>query len=65
VPTRQGAGILVSSHHLDELARIADRITVLHAGRRVGSLDPMGVDLEKRFFDRVYEADMASRGAVT
>jgi ABC-2 type transport system ATP-binding protein len=62
---RQGAGILVSSHHLDELARIADRITVLHAGRRVGSLDPTGVDLEKRFFDLVYEADMASRGAVT
>lgn len=61
---RQGAGILVSSHHLDELARIADRITVLHAGRRVGSLDPTGVDLEKRFFDLVYEADMSSWGAV-
>lgn len=57
-----GAGVLVSSHHLDELARIADRITVLHAGRHVGSLDPGGLDLEKRFFDLVYEADMARRG---
>lgn len=57
-----GAGVLISSHHLDELARIADRITVLHAGRRVGRLEPGGVDLEKRFFDLVYEADMARTG---
>ena len=55
------AAILISSHHLDELARIADRITVLHRGRRVGSLDPSGVDLERRFFEIVYEADLASR----
>ena len=53
------AAILVSSHHFDELARIADRITVLHRGRHVGNLDPNGVDLEKRFFDLVYEADLA------
>lgn len=57
-----GAGVLVSSHHLDELARVATRITVLHAGRRVGGLQPGGVDLEKRFFDLVYEADLARRG---
>ena len=57
-----GAGVLVSSHHLDELARIADRITVLHAGRRVGDLDPRGANLEKRFFELVYEADLAWRG---
>lgn len=57
----RGSGILVSSHHLDELARIAGRITVLHAGRIVGSLDPGGVDLERRFFDLVYEADVALR----
>jgi len=62
---RRGAAILVSSHHLDELARIADRISVLHAGRHIGSLDPTGVDLEKRFFDLVYEEDIASRGTVT
>jgi ABC-2 type transport system ATP-binding protein len=58
---KQGAAILVSSHHLDELARIADRITVLHRGRQIGTLDPEGIDLEKRFFDLVYEADLTSR----
>lgn len=55
---RDGAAILVSSHHLDEVARIAHRITVLHRGRRVGSLDPNGTDLERRFFDLVYQADL-------
>lgn len=59
---REGAGVLVSSHHLDQLARIANRITVLHSGRRVGGLEPGGADLEKRFFDLVYEADLASGG---
>lgn len=52
-----GVGILVSSHHLDEVARIADRITVMHRGRVVGVLDPDGVDLERRFFDMVYAAE--------
>lgn len=55
----RGAAVLVSSHHLDELARVADRITVLHRGRQVGALDPDGVELEKRFFDLVYAADLA------
>lgn len=54
-----GAAVLVSSHHLDELARMADRITVLHRGRQVGSLDPTGPDLERRFFEMVYDADRA------
>ncbi|MFS0698661.1 ABC transporter ATP-binding protein [Cellulomonas sp. 179-A 4D5 NHS] len=49
-----GAGILVSSHHLDEVARTADRITVIHRGRAVGTLDPDGVDLERQFFAMVY-----------
>ena len=52
-----GCGVLVSSHHLDEVARIADRITVLHRGRVVGELDPGGLDLEHRFFDMVYAAE--------
>src|SRR5699024_10766403 len=30
-----GAGVLVSSHHLDEVARIADRIQVINHGRIV------------------------------
>ena len=52
-----GVGVLVSSHHLDEVARIADRITVMHRGRVIGNLDAGGVDLEHRFFDMVYTAE--------
>lgn len=54
----RGAAILVSSHHLDEVARIADRISVLHRGRIIGTLQPGAVDLERRFFDLVLESDM-------
>lgn len=54
----RGASILVSSHHLDELARVAHRITVLHRGRVVGSLDPTGLDLERRFFEIVHDEDV-------
>ncbi len=54
-----GAGVLVSSHHLDEVARIAHRISVVHAGRVVGTLDPGGVDLEHRFFEMVRAYDAA------
>lgn len=52
-----GAGVLVSSHHLDEVARTADRITVIHRGRAIGSLPPRGVDLERQFFAMVYAAE--------
>lgn len=52
-----GAAILVSSHHLDEVARIADRITVLNAGRVIGALDPEIADLEQAFFQRVLADD--------
>ncbi|MDP3950699.1 ABC transporter ATP-binding protein [Microbacterium sp.] len=54
-----GAAILISSHHLDEMARIADTITVMHAGRIVGMLPPNGADIERQFFDMVYAADEA------
>jgi ABC-2 type transport system ATP-binding protein len=53
----RGAGVLVSSHHLDEVSRIAGRITVIHAGRVVGTLTPGQVDLERRFFEVVREWD--------
>lgn len=53
----EGAAILVSSHHLDEVARIADRITLLNAGRVIGSLDPSAGDLERTFFDRILTDD--------
>ena len=45
-----GCAVLVSSHHLDEVARVADRIAVVHAGRVIGSLQPADADLERRFF---------------
>ena len=59
----EGAAVLVSSHHLDEMARIADRITVLHRGVVVGSLPPGGTDLERAFFDMVYAAEDAADAA--
>jgi ABC-2 type transport system ATP-binding protein len=58
-----GAGILVSSHHLDEVARVAHRITVINDGRVIGALDPGGMDLERAFFTLVHAdaADTAAR----
>jgi len=54
----EGAAVLVSSHHLDQLARVAHRITMLHRGRVVGSLDPLGTDIESQFFETVYRVDV-------
>jgi len=58
-----GAAVLLSSHHLDELARVADRITVLHGGRVVGTLPPDGTDLERQLFAMVLAADGDDPGA--
>jgi ABC-2 type transport system ATP-binding protein len=55
--SERGAAVLVSSHHLDEVARMADRIVVLHGGRMLGELDPVGQDIEHEFFERVLQAD--------
>ena len=52
-----GAGILVSSHHLDEVARVADRITVINRGTVVGVLDPAGAEIERAFFAVVHADD--------
>lgn len=52
-----GAAVLVSSHHFDEVARVADRVSVVHSGRVVGELDPAGHDLERTFFAMVQKAD--------
>jgi len=52
-----GAAVLVSSHHLDEVARIAHRITVIHRGVLVGELDPGMADLERAFFALVARVD--------
>lgn len=59
----EGAGVLVSSHHLDEVARIADRISLLNAGRLIGTLAPGQADLERAFFDAVYADDERRLGA--
>jgi ABC-2 type transport system ATP-binding protein len=56
-----GAGILVSSHHLDEVARVAHRITVINSGRIIGALDPHGVDIERAFFTLVHADDERTR----
>ncbi len=58
----RGAAVLVSSHHLDEMARVAHRITVLHGGRVLGMLDPGGADLERQFFEMVYAQLSADGG---
>jgi ABC-2 type transport system ATP-binding protein len=59
----EGAGVLVSSHHLDEVARIADRITIINDGRAIGALDPSGTDLERAFFAAVHADDLARNAA--
>jgi ABC-2 type transport system ATP-binding protein len=55
--SERGAAVLISSHHLDEVARMADRIVVLHRGRTLGELQPDGQDIEHEFFERVLQAD--------
>jgi ABC-2 type transport system ATP-binding protein len=61
----RGCAILVSSHHLDEVSRIAHRITVVHRGAVVGSLEPGQVDLERRFFETVRAWDAERAGAAS
>lgn len=60
---RSGAGVLVSSHHLDEVARVADRISVINDGRLIGMLDPDTIDLERAFFALVRADDEARSAA--
>ena len=56
----QQTAVLVSSHHLDEVARVANRVTVLHRGRVVGTLNPAAADVERQFFAMVLAADIAA-----
>lgn len=57
---QHGAAILVSSHHLDEVARIADRIILMNRGQLIGELLTFGADLERAFFEHI-RADDAQR----
>jgi ABC-2 type transport system ATP-binding protein len=59
-----GAGILVSSHHLDEVSRIADVITVINRGRVIGTLPAGGAELERAFFDILHQDDLATGAAI-
>jgi ABC-2 type transport system ATP-binding protein len=60
--SEDGVSVLVSSQHLDEVARMADRIVLLHHGQIIGGLDPHGSDVEHQFFQRLLEADRAAQG---
>jgi len=55
--TGRGGAVLLTSHHFDELARVADAVDVLHRGRVVATISPDGHDLEHAFFDTVLAAD--------
>jgi ABC-2 type transport system ATP-binding protein len=57
-----GAAVLASSHHLDEVARVAGRVVVVHGGRVVGELAP-GPEMERRFFATVLAADSSGSGS--
>ena len=59
--SEDGVSVLVSSQHLDEVARMADRIVLLHHGRILGGLDPHGADVEHQFFQRILQADRAEQ----
>ncbi|MHA6693367.1 ABC transporter ATP-binding protein [Homoserinimonas sp. A520] len=53
----RGAAVLVSSHHLDEVARVANRIVVMNAGWLIGELDPATPEIERAFFETVRQDD--------
>jgi ABC-2 type transport system ATP-binding protein len=53
----RGVGFLISSHHLDEVARTGDTISVMNDGRVIGTIDPGGLDIERTFFAMV-QADL-------
>jgi ABC-2 type transport system ATP-binding protein len=57
----RGIAVVVSSHHLDEVARVASAISVMHDGRIVGDLAPDGIDLERQFFATVAAASGVDR----
>lgn len=47
----------MSSHHLDEVARIAHRVLLMNTGRLIGELEITGTDLERAFFERIRDDD--------
>ncbi len=43
----RGVGIVYISHRMDEIKKIADRITVMRDGTRIGTVDAADVDMEQ------------------
>ena len=46
-PRREGVGIVYISHRLDEIYAIADRVTVMKDGRRVDTVSPDAVPMDR------------------
>jgi len=44
---QDGVGVLLVSHHLDEVLGVADRVTVLRDGARVGTFDKTNLDRDR------------------
>lgn len=59
--TAEGTAVLVTSHHFDEIARMAGQVDVMHHGRIRETIDPGGTDLERAFFDVVLAAEREHR----
>ena len=60
-----GCGVVVSSHHLDEVAAIAHRIVVVNSGRIITELSPPTPQLENRFFQAILSDDQSNANADT
>ena len=58
-----GCGVVVSSHHLDEVAAIAHRIVVVNSGRIITELSPTNPQLENRFFQAILSDDQSNANA--
>ena len=58
-----GCGVVVSSHHLDEVAAIAHRIVVVNSGRIITELSPTTPQLENRFFQAILSDDKSNANA--
>ena len=60
-----GCGVVVSSHHLDEVAAIAHRIVVVNSGRIITELSPTTPQLENRFFQAILSDEQSNANADT
>ena len=58
--SEDGVSVLVSSQHLDEVARMADRIVLLHHGLILAGWIRI-VHVEHQFFQRLLQADQTEQ----